>query len=225
NNKDYDYDNDADRYILNSRNRDQNTVFNITLNISTESPQNTQDYFELTIYPELVSQTVHYSNSTHPILRGQWLVLEFSIIYKHMYLDRSRGIFSFDPDELFMYTEFKEKQVLPLVNASYSILELIPARPPFRHEKESFQHTFGTLLSEIGGIHNFFSALIIFFFGASKFNPWNCCERMPLFRPIRRQFKINLARRYNTKYGIPLSDNLNFDEIEKKSDSEKIKIL
>ncbi|CAG8552128.1 28350_t:CDS:1, partial [Racocetra persica] len=80
--------------------------------------------------------------ATYPILRGRWLILEFSIILKNFYEDQTRGLFGFNPNKIYGYIEFKEKQVLPLVNASYSILNLTTAKPLFRYDKENFQRTY-----------------------------------------------------------------------------------
>ncbi|CAG8824878.1 36730_t:CDS:2, partial [Racocetra persica] len=97
---------------------------------------------------------------------------------------------------------------------------LTSANPSIRDETEIFQKTLGAFISEVGGAYSFFAAIITLIFGASKFSPckeyFNCHK---VYRPIRRQLKKDYAERYNTKYGIPLIDNL-YDEYKELKDKE-----
>ncbi|CAG8627472.1 14582_t:CDS:2, partial [Dentiscutata heterogama] len=155
------------------------SVYGILINISTKSPPNSHqdyfDYFELTInMNETIlndNQYNYYFNAKHPIPRGQLLVLEFSIRFKKFYNDQANGMFALSPDTLYGYIEFKEKKVFPLINASYSILELVPAMPPFRLDKVIFQKHLILCYQSLEASLVFFATLLIYLFGDSKLNP------------------------------------------------------
>ncbi|CAG8857621.1 40487_t:CDS:2, partial [Gigaspora margarita] len=52
------------------------------------------------------------------------------------------------------------------------------------------------------------SSVFIFLFGASRFSPWGLCQTCPCWRPFRRIIKKHFAKRYISKAGIPLIDDL-----------------
>ncbi|CAG8514972.1 10134_t:CDS:2 [Dentiscutata erythropus] len=206
-----------------------NTMF---LNISTNN-QNTllSDYFELTIDLDGNQlndpENLYHISGKHPILRGQWLVLEYSIVIQLYYNDSLKGLFGFNPDKNYIYVDFKEKRVFPLANATYSMLELVPGVPPVLYEHEYTQKTFDMILSEIGGLYIVLISLLTFCFGAPKLSPWNCCQKYSLYRPIRRFSKMGFAKENIPKYkfGIPLGDlenskeNQGIDDLKNRLDA------
>ncbi|CAG8712508.1 22422_t:CDS:2 [Dentiscutata erythropus] len=147
-------------------------------------------------------------SNIYSISLGQLSIVEFSQKVRQRYSTKFNAELGF----LVMSTQKEavldiDLKVLPLgSNSSYTILAISPKNHLIRYENEKYSG-FGNVFSKIGGFYTAISSIFILFFGYPRLSPWGLCQTCLCWRPFRKSFKDNLAKRYISRAGIPLVDD------------------
>ncbi|RIB05044.1 hypothetical protein C2G38_2220721 [Gigaspora rosea] len=181
----------------------QNLILNITANESSHGLL--PGYFgiignfvfqqEVNIYTQQVKvKSMKVNPSVYRIPQGHFVISEFTIkirTYSSLYFGQL-GLYT----EQVAFLDIETKSSLQIINGTYTLLNLSPSMNPIVHERDQYQHTFGSVISYVGGLVTSISIIIAFIFGASKIKPWHIFQVYPFCRPINRGFKYDFIRRH-----------------------------
>ncbi|KAF0487824.1 hypothetical protein F8M41_022492 [Gigaspora margarita] len=157
------------------------------------------------------------------IPQGHFVISEFTIRIRtssSLYFGQL-GLYS----EQVTFLDIETKSSLQIINGTYTLLNLSPSMNPIVHERDQYQHTFGSVISYVGGLVSSISVIIVFIFGASKIKPWHIFQVYPFCRPINRGFKYDFIRRHKLlEVEIPFVEPLKEIKDDPSNLAKKIRI-
>ncbi|CAG8517595.1 hypothetical protein C2G38_2307406 [Gigaspora rosea] len=184
-------------------------ILNITLNDTLFLNNSPLSY--IGIYFEQVvlksEEQLFNVNNFYPILPGQYIIFEYSIIIVKKYSSYFAGQLGFSSDRTDAILNIETKVLPSDSNSSNIFLAILPKNHFIRYEEEKYLSTFGSTISNIGGFYGAISSISIFLFGASRLSPWGLCQTCPCWRSFRQSIKKHFAKRFISKAGILLIDD------------------
>ncbi|CAG8720472.1 10478_t:CDS:2, partial [Rhizophagus irregularis] len=95
----------------------------------------------------------------------------------------------------------------------------------FKYEEKKLAYIYTDLLADLGGFYNAVLGIFILFFGMQKLEPWGFAQKYLLSCiPCRKSFMKNLAKKYVSSAGIPLTEKVN-ERPDNSSLEERVQIL
>ncbi|CAG8721398.1 6669_t:CDS:2 [Gigaspora rosea] len=121
------------------------------------------------------------------------------------------------------YVDVEIKDILPIPNSSYTIIQMEPKSQNICYEES--QNNILVFLTSVGGFYSFMTAFYILLFGSPKYSPWGYCQTCPCWWPFRRSYKRHLAKQFISENGRTLFVDDPRELLSDASIEDKIVIL
>ncbi|CAB4418913.1 unnamed protein product, partial [Rhizophagus irregularis] len=198
------------KYVYAQKNE---SLANELLFIITSDNLSIYDFFEINFGPVFIT----FNNNTENrkiffnqffITPGQYVIYLFDIRIRKYYSSSLPGFLGFGTDEDEIIIDIQEKVLGQVPNASNTtVFQLRPYSDYIIYDEVKYNNDVVKVISNFGGFYGAISGVFVLLFGASKLEPWGVCQKYFCY-PYRQSFEKNLAKRYVSRGGIPLAEDL-----------------